>query len=898
MITLFPNTGIQFIQLHYDILVEQVRKQNPDNFNVEYIIALLQRQWTPISFNAKPLDHARIYWRFGMVDISKKGSNPNKHDCLSPLLAFDTTTGKNEDGHLDGEIDVGRTFKSNNIALLIPNDDTYFKAWLNAIHERKKLTDPQFLKEYQHEDPWFCYKEFLKLIILNLSSARQEILHIRETGEHRQHMAGIINYSNPAAPNDMDVNLYLDFGNSRSTCLFVEGNSNAAKFKDVVYPLELVDYFSIMHRPYSRVNETEKYIFDSRIEFRESLFSHQDIQHESNTFRWPSIVCVGKEASFYGNRASTEGKATGMSAPKRYLWDDSERKDRPWYFSTGKKSPVNGKILEYFKEYEIDRPIETKHSRSRMTTFFIIEVLNQAYEQMNSFKHRETNDTLRRRKIKRLVLTYPSGWTQTMRLDLLSRTQEAADIFSEFMGIENLQVELGLDEASASQIVFLESQIRKHKNRLDHFGEGILFRNSEGKFRVASIDIGGGTTDMMVAEYDMNQYAENNLLEGKILHVDGTSTGGDDVVKIIIEKHLLPELKAVADIPEEAFQKIFLGDATQRHRLIRVRCMNILLRPVVHYLLDSLANNIKTDSSSIVSIRALVEPYVQYEEITELQKDLQRGYDWDIQKSFKSQFSLPSNETLTKTIKGSSLKRVLVSYSKCIAKYKPSFVLLAGKISNIDIFKQIISNLMPTSADRIIPLGYYSPGRWYPYLHKGKISDPKTTVIVGMALSDIARNLQIPDGCYVHISDKRISNINFMGLINNQATPLLDIDDVVMKTGEKQTARLITLPGEKYVIYRNLNDYALNCNTIKKIGFKNGINPKMGDLPKFHLQRSDEDPSDVWINGQSIVGTVTDSGLDVKLTQDNFMQYLYIRDQTIASEDYFLDTGEFDVLEN
>ncbi len=898
MITLFPNTGIQFIQLHYDLLVEKIRTQKPDKFNFEYLIELLKREWTPITFNGKPLDHARIYWRFGMVDIAKMGANPNMQDCLSPLLAFDTTTGENHEGHLNKGIDVGRPFRSNNIALLIPDDFGYNKTWLESIHERKKLSDPQFKKLFEHEDPWFSYKEFLKYILEALSESRQEVLHFRELGDHRQHLAGNIDFVNPSSSNDMDVNLYLDFGNSRSTSLFVEGNSSAAKFKDVVHPLELVDYYSIMHKPYSPVDEIEKYIFDSRIEFRESLFARQNLSDKNKTFKWPSIVCVGKEASFYGNRASTEGKATGMSAPKRYLWDVSDRSDRPWFFSTGKKTTINGKILEHFKEYGLSRPLDASHSRSRMTSFFILEVLNQAYVQMNSYKHRRNNDTLRRRKIKRLVLTYPSGWTSTMRTDLLTRAQEGADIFSDFMGIDKLQVELGLDEASASQVVFLESQIRKHKNRLDNFGKGLLFSDEKGKFRVASIDIGGGTTDMMVAEYDLNEYSENHLLEGKILHVDGTSTGGDDVVKIIIEKHILPELKAVADIPDDAFKKIFLGDATHRHRLIRIRCMNIMLRPIVHYLLENLANNKSSEVSTGNTVEELFKSFALSEEISELKKDLLRHYNWDIQKSFKNKFKLPTNDDLTKTIKGSGLKSVLVSYSKCISMYKPSFILLAGKISNIGVFKKVISDLIPTAVDRIIPLGNYSPGRWYPYLSNGKISDPKTTVIVGMAISDIAQNLQIPDGCYIHISEKRLSNINFLGLINNQATPQLDIDDVIMKSGEIRSSRMVALSGEKYIIYRNLNDYSLNCNTIKMIGLKNGALPKMRDLPKFFLHRPSDDPSNLHIEEESITGFVVIDGEDIALTSTNYKDYIFLRDQTIASEDYFLDTGEFDVLES
>ena len=890
MITLFPNSGIQFIQLHYDILTDKFPKIDSAGINMEYTIDLLKREWTPISFNAKPLDYARIYWRFGLVDVGGM-----EDEALSPLLAFDTNTGTHEDGQLNDEYDVGRIFKSNNIGNLIPENDLIFKGWLTAIHERKKNKDPQFNQKWGNEDPWLNYKEVLKIVLSELSKTRPDLLHMRESDEGRQHLAGLIKYFNPSSAEDMDVNLYLDFGNSRSTCLFVEGNSNASKLKDVVFPLELVDYYQILHRPLKPATETERYIFDSRIEFRESIFSHDDIQNNSVTFKWPSIICVGKEASLYGNQASTESKQTGMSAPKRYLWDKSKRHDRPWHFSTAGGDQISGKILKYFEDYELECPLETTHSRSTMTTFFIIEILNQAYEQMNSHKHRKENETTRRRQIKRLVLTYPSGWTGVMRNDLLKRTQEAASIFCEFMNIENIEVELGLDEASASQIVFLESQIRKHKGDLAQFGDGIFFTNSDGKFRIASIDIGGGTTDMMVAEYDLNQYKEDEVLSGNILQVDGTSTGGDDVVKNIIEKHLLPQFKASADIPDEAFNKIFLGDGTQRHRLMRIRCMNIMLRPIAHYLLDCLAKNVQIKSPDSPSVSELISHFAEIEEIAPLLKDLKKFYNWNIQKSFIKPFVFPSIKKLEETIQVSSLKDVLVSYSKSIAKFRPSFVLLAGKISNIEIFTKIISRVVPTSIDRIIPLGSYAPGSWYPYLENGKISDPKTTVIVGMAISDIARNLQIPDGCFVFINDKELSNVNFIGSVNNQVPPLLNEDDVVMNPQEEITSRFISIQGEKYIIYRNLNDFKLNCNTIKKIGLIGKRSAKMTDLPKIKLYRNDSHPSELIIDQNSIKGTVIHEGREIQLNSSNINQHIYMRDQTISSEDYFLDTGEFTI---
>jgi hypothetical protein len=895
MITLFPNTGVQFVQLHYDVLTEKLQAMSGVNFNVEYLIHLIKREWTPISFNARPMDYARIYWRLGMVEVSRRSSG-SKVDAFSPLLAFDTTTGDREYGQLDENLDVGHTFSSQNIAYLIPEDDEYFRERLNSIHERKMIENENTFKdEWKDEDPWFTYKEFLKLILNGLSAQSSDFIRFREREEARKHIVGQINYHRPIAVDDMEVNLYLDFGNSRSTCLFVEGNSTGIRLKDVVYPIEIVDYNTILNRSFSPGEESEEYIFDSRIEFRESIFQHQGVQESSHSFRWPSVVCVGKEASFYGNRSSSDDKSTGMSAPKRYLWDKSKRGDNPWHFSNGRRATINGKILELFDEYEIERPPTPQHSRSTMTTFFILEVLTQAFSQMNSHKHRINNETHRRRRIKRLVLTYPSGWTRKMKKDLLERAQAGADKFTRFMRIPNIEVELGLDEASASQVVFLESQLRMHDGRLEDFGGNLLFLNKNKKFRIVSIDIGGGTTDMMVAEYDLKQYEENRLLEGEILHVDGTSLGGDDIVKRIIEEYLLPQYKENSDVPESVFNEIFYGEGPQRHRPIRLRCMNVLLRPICHKLLENLDLE-QTYESRAESLYELVQPLVEYEELKDIQRDLKNEYDWDIQKAWRTKFSVPTSNELNNLIKSSSLRKVLDSYSKFASKHKPSFVLLTGKISTIDAFKEIIQDNYIAPRDRIIQLGAYSPGNWYPYLKGGKISDAKTTVVVGMALSDIAQNLQIQEGSNVYINDKDLSKINFLGAHQAKNSNMQLSERSLLLTPQSHLSeRPLKIQNDLYLIYRNLNDDNLYCGTLKKIGFKKNVYPQPNDLPSIKLKRSDMDSSDVEISKENIRGSVLHDKETIALDTTNVDEYIYIKDQTIASEDYFLDTGEFDM---
>ena len=250
MITLFPNTGIQYNQLEYDVLTEKLQSTTGLNFDPEYLIYLLKREWTPISFNGNAMDYARIYWRFGIIDIARRGSSPDNAEVFSPLLAFDTTTGKRQYGQLDEAIDVGKTFESSRLAYIIPNQDEYFRGWLTYIHERKKQNDPGFKDEWADIDAWFAYKEFLRFLVTQLSIPRSDIIHFRHNALSKKHLAGEISYHSPVAEDDMNVNIYLDYGNSRSTCLFVEENVGAHVLQDAVYPLEITDYDKILNQLY------------------------------------------------------------------------------------------------------------------------------------------------------------------------------------------------------------------------------------------------------------------------------------------------------------------------------------------------------------------------------------------------------------------------------------------------------------------------------------------------------------------------------------------------------------------------------------------------------------------------------------------------------------------------
>ena len=109
------------------------------------------------------------------------------------------------------------------------------------------------------------------------------------------------------------VDMILDVGNSRTCGILIEDHVQDKDSLNRRYELEIRD----LTQPEHIYNEP----FESRVEFAQTFFGKEHFSLQSgrrDTFRWPSIVRVGKEASRLASRREGNEGATGLSSPKRY----------------------------------------------------------------------------------------------------------------------------------------------------------------------------------------------------------------------------------------------------------------------------------------------------------------------------------------------------------------------------------------------------------------------------------------------------------------------------------------------------------------------------------------------------------------------------------------------------
>ena len=139
------------------------------------------------------------------------------------------------------------------------------------------------------------------------------------------------------------------------------------------------------------------------------------------------------------------------------------------------------------------------------------------------------------------------------------------------------EVAFPLDEAIASQLPFIFSEIEAMhgigENYIELVGKKRQRREQVTTVRALNIDIGGGTTDYAIVEYSDTLSGSGVELESTVLFKDSTNIAGDEVVKAIIERIVLPafgmHLEEEGEEYLEAYSAFFRVSLSERHRCQR-----------------------------------------------------------------------------------------------------------------------------------------------------------------------------------------------------------------------------------------------------------------------------------------------------------------------------------------
>ncbi|MBR5211008.1 MAG: virulence factor SrfB [Bacteroidales bacterium] len=620
--------------------------------------------------------------------------------------------------------------------------------------------------------------------------------------------------------NDVDsapifTNLVLDVGNSRTFGLVAEDPIDTSFSKSSIIKLRDLETGDIYAEP-----------FDMRLCFKEEIF---DIPSMDGMFKWPSVVRLGKEAvrNIYNGDQDMDTSSqfdTSYSSPKRFLWDTDPYSSQWKYISEKDRFVGPAKTVDYegimqqfyndgrFAPNPQDMGDKSSYSRSSLMTFCFIEILLQVRQQINSYEFRKNNgDEEKKRIIKRVILTCPTAMAREEQRTLRRAMDEASIVIRRFynktynqpyiaandrekieiipsvrdlsLKADNLDVRRSwnYDEATCCQMVYMYSELRRYLgNSKELFSIYGRRRNGElePSLTIGTLDIGAGTTDIMICNYTRGAETINPTP----LFWETFKIAGDDLVKRIIIDIILdspqkdyPEASGIVTAKLKSLGVNNISDKMHhffsdthgmgnKEKKMRKEFMIQVLQPIANFLLDKLQKNEPEKPYTYNDIFLANEPSDTLMDFFEQQmgfrfEDLVIRYSPDFM-----------NEIIRRVFEKSMRKWAALFY-----KYQCDVVLISGRPCSLKQVQSMLRRLSPTPPNRMVTMSNFRVGSWYPSSTDiGHFKDNKSMVAVGALIAYLAENGRFSQFRLnvENLIKKVLPTTEFIGVINAQTGTL------------------------------------------------------------------------------------------------------------------------------
>ncbi len=630
------------------------------------------------------------------------------------------------------------------------------------------------------------------------------------------------------------------------------------------------------------------------------------------------------------DRCATGTYAATLRGPYlRFVHED----DRDFLLSEG---PIQA------QDYATEAPLKPRHAPRALMTAALHEILCQAYGYVNSMAYRAaTGDTGRPREIRTLTLTFPSGMIQEEQKRLRAQAQKAINVFSMTLG-KNQRVKpelnLSIDEASAVHLAFIWSELsmlgqdprlwfaamhqdrgqtkapepeepepqvggpagrRRMKPVLRRPGaprrpgaEEPEFGDGGRELRIACMDIGGGTTDLMIARYRFEAKIDDTI-RGEVLHQDGISLAGDQLVKRLLETIVVPALADALGLEEEDVLLLFGPEVprNREHRTQRVHWMNRLFVPLAQAYLNNAVDDVLDEPISHLDPE-IVDPTVLESLQGVFDKLKGPGY-YNVQQEMELYLNKAEFEGVVRDV----FDELLFDYCQRIVEHQADVVLLAGLPSKLAYIQKLVRTYVPLAPSRIVPMYQHYAGNWYPYQDEsghnpGVIVDPKSPVVVGAAIEFLARHGMLPQFKF-EMQGRAKENSYYWGVMTG-ATSGIRNERILYQPAEEQAREDITefsTTAQRVIVGRKMNP-AEDAQAAPVYVLKMDVGTRIGRTEvavKIKRKRATQEEEEC-LEVVSVTGIV--AGEDAILGENVHFTW-----RTLADERYYLDTGGLDNIE-
>jgi len=711
-------------------------------------------------------------------------------------------------------------------------DQTWIDGWLReaflhyatSVENRSEREIAQALRGFEYQAHW-----------LNLLTLLGEQLTVPEVK--------IVTHtlSTPAIP----VDLILDVGNTHTCGVIIEDQGDANDGLRQTAELQV--------RSLSEPQFLNEPLFTSRLEFSEARFGKQHFSVESgreDAFVWPSIVRVGDEARKLAmQRLGTEGNS-GISSPRRYLWDETPVL-QDWRFSQMNSKSQREPLATAFPLMNLmnddGQPLYTlplderlpvfspQYSRSTLMTHMLCELLAQALGQINSVATRlRLGFPASPRQLRTIILTLPSAMPKQEREIFRRRMFEAIALVWKAMGwhpqdddfsnskqrdksvVPVPQIQMEWDEASCGQLVWLYNEAISHYAgqtetffaslaRLDRIGAPDEMPGRA--LRVASIDIGGGTTDMAIVHYQLDDGTGSNVkITPHLLFREGFKVAGDDILLDIIQRCVLPALQTQLQksgiTDAAALMATLFGDSGRidTQAVLRQQTTLQLFMPIGHAILSAWEQSDINDP--LAGLHATFGELLSQQPTRNVMNYLKQAIDHALPASAPAfdLFAVPLQvnfSDLQAAMLGGQFTLTAPIHAVCeaISHYGCDVLLVTGRPGCLPGVQALIRHLQPVPVNRMVWLDKYRVHEWYPFSQQGRIGNPKSTAAVGAMLCSLALDLRLPRFNFKAADIGAYSTVRYIGVLDNVVNTLREenvwYEDIDLdKSGAKLDARL------------------------------------------------------------------------------------------------------------
>lgn len=487
--------------------------------------------------------------------------------------------------------------------------------------------------------------------------------------------------------------------------------------------------------------------------------------------------------------------ASWLDGSNWYMADPHGRFDNARHAAT-----LRGPMLRYIsQDDQVDQPgpdhdespNKPTHAPRVLMMGALYEILAQAYGYINSPTYRRTaGEPHRMRRLRSVTLTYPSGMILAEREELQRQARKAVYLFHQTAGRSQEMLpefNLSIDEASAVHLTYMWSEIQKlgkkpslwfqlmgreepapekeseqlepeeevqsprPRPRPGKAGRGGKSTRSMDRrrpshpaippVRIACIDIGGGTSDLMIAKYSCESQAGGDKVLGETLHRDGIYLAGDQLVKRLLERVIVPQFADAIGLEDHDVVRLFgpeIPGSNREFRAQRINWINRLFVPLAQKYLEYAVDVVEDEEISHTD-PDLVAPEVVESLQATIDQHWGAGY-YQVNQPLQLFFNDEQFEEIVDEVFGD----LILDFCESIVEHQADVVLLAGLPTKLRSIQELVQRYLPLSNSRIIPMYDRYVGTWYPYqnpdhLNPGVIVDPKSTVVVGAAVEFSAR---------------------------------------------------------------------------------------------------------------------------------------------------------------